>query len=102
MFTRYLEGVHDYGHESPIVQIMVMSESKNDEDADGGETEVYNFKLKIDRWYQDRDSYDVEEKNCATLEKLQIKHYLCDICEEWKAKDNVTKKRHKNHVSTIK
>ena len=26
-----------------------MSESKNDEDADGGETEVYNFKLKIDR-----------------------------------------------------
>ena len=49
MFTRYLEGVHDYGHESPIAQIMVMSESKNDEDADGGETEVYNFKLKIDR-----------------------------------------------------
>ena len=31
------------------VQIMVMSESKNDEDADGGETEVYNFKLKIER-----------------------------------------------------
>ena len=31
------------------VQIMVMSESKNDEDADGGETEIYNFKLKIDR-----------------------------------------------------
>jgi len=29
-------------------EIMVMSESKNDEDADGGETEVYNFKLKID------------------------------------------------------
>ena len=49
MFTRYLEGVHDFGHESPIAQIMVMSESKNDEDADGGETEVYNFKLKIDR-----------------------------------------------------
>ena len=34
---------------SQTVQIMVMSESKNDEDADGGETEVYNFKLKIDR-----------------------------------------------------
>ena len=65
MFTRYLEGVHDYGHESPIAQIMVMSESKNDEDADGGETEVYNFKLKIDRWYQDRDSYDVGEKGCG-------------------------------------
>ena len=31
------------------------------------------------------------------LEKLQIKHYLCDICEEWKAK-----KHHKNPVSTIK
>jgi len=29
-------------------EIMVMSESKNDEDADGGETEIYNFKLKID------------------------------------------------------
>ena len=35
---------------SSTVQIMVMSESKNDEDADGGETEIYNFKLKIDRW----------------------------------------------------
>ena len=69
MFTRYLEGVHDYGHESPIVQIMVMSESKNDEDADGGETEVYNFKLKIDRWY--RDSYDVGEKGSG--------EELCDI-----------------------
>ena len=34
---------------SSTVQIMVMSESKNDEDADGGETEIYNFKLKIDR-----------------------------------------------------
>ena len=72
MFTRYLEGVHDYGHERPIAQIMVMSESKNDEDADGGETEVYNFKLKIDRWYQDHDSYDVGEKDSGWRK-------LCDI-----------------------
>ena len=90
MFTRYLEGVHDYGHESPIVQIMVMSESKNDEDADGGETEVYNFKLKIDRWYQDRDFYDAGEKGSGWREIRKAPNKTLSMWHMWRMESKET------------
>ena len=54
---------------------MVMSESKNDEDADGGETEVYNFKLKIDRWichqqYLTSSFCNISDEDKATTAEL--------------------------------
>ena len=30
-------------------QVLVMSEARSEEDADGGEKEVYKFKLKVER-----------------------------------------------------
>ena len=62
-------------YRQPNPQIMVMSESKNDEDADGGETEVYNFKLKIDRWichqqYLTSSFCNISDEDKATTAEL--------------------------------
>ena len=36
--------------ESRKKEVMVMQSSKNEEDADGGETEIYSLNLHIDRY----------------------------------------------------